>query len=51
MNGFWLFGLLSLLVWLVGWLVVFYGISTFVGYLMPKSFSYKQFYFKQLSLA
>ena len=24
--------------WLVGWLVGFYGISTFVGYLTPKSF-------------
>ena len=30
----------------------FYGISTFVGYLMPNSFLYKkQFYFKQFSLA
>ena len=29
----------------------FYGISTFVGYLMPNPFSYnKQFYFKQFSL-
>ena len=28
--------------WLVGWLVVrFYGISTFVGYLMPNPFLYK----------
>ena len=29
----------------------FYGISTFVGYLMPNSFLYKLFYFKQFSLA
>ena len=27
--------------WLVGWLVGFYGISTFVGYLMPNPFLYK----------
>ena len=26
---------------LFGWLVEFYGISTFVGYLMPNPFSYK----------
>ena len=26
---------------LVGWLVGFYGISTFVGYLMPNPFLYK----------
>ena len=26
--------------WLVGW--VFYGVSTFVGYLMPNSFLYKE---------
>ena len=33
-------------------LVWFYGISTVVGYLMPNLFyTYKQFYFKQLSLA
>ena len=25
---------------MVGWLVVVYGISTFVGYLMPNPFSY-----------
>ena len=25
----------------IGWLVAFYGISTFVGYLMPKPFLYK----------
>ena len=24
--------------WLVGWLVVFYGTSTFVGYLTPNPF-------------
>ena len=30
-------------------LVSFYGISTIVGYLMPNT--YKQFYFKQFSLA
>ena len=24
--------------WLVGWLLEFYGISPFVGYLMPNSF-------------
>ena len=37
---------------LVGWLVGFYGISTFVGYLMPIPFLYKnQFYFKQFRLA
>ena len=30
----------------------FYGISTFVGYLMPTPFLYiKQFYFKQFNLA
>ena len=29
-----------LVVWLVGWLG-FYGISTFVGYLMPSPFLYK----------
>ena len=29
----------------------FYGISAFVGYLMPNPFLYKQFYFKQLSSA
>ena len=28
--------------WLVGWLVRFYGISTFVGYLMPNPFLYKK---------
>ena len=28
--------------WLVGWLVGLYGISTFVGYLMPNPFLYKQ---------
>ena len=28
-------------IWLVGWLFGFYGISTFVGYLTPNSFSYK----------
>ena len=27
--------------WLVGWLVAFYGISTFVGYLTPNLFLYK----------
>ena len=33
-------------------LVWFYGISTIVGYLMPNPFyTYKQFYFKQFSLA
>ena len=33
-------------------LFVFYGISTFVGYLMQIHFyTNKQFYFKQLSLA
>ena len=37
--------------WLVGWLVGFYGISTFVGYLMPNLFLCKLFYFKQFSLA
>ena len=25
----------------IGWLVAFYGISTFVGYLMPNLFLYK----------
>ena len=36
-----------------GWLVGFYGISTFVGYLMPNplSFATNQFYFKLFSLA
>ena len=28
----------------------FYGISTFVSYLMPNPFLYKQFYFKHFSL-
>ena len=38
--------------WLVGWLVEFYGISTFGGYLMSNPFyTYNQFYFKQFSLA
>ena len=37
---------------LEGWLFGFYGISTFVGYLMPKDFyTNNQFYFQQLSLA
>ena len=37
---------------LIGWLVGFYGISTFVGYLTPKPFyANDQFYFKQFSLA
>ena len=27
--------------WLVSWLIGFYGISTFVGYLMPNPFLYK----------
>ena len=36
--------------WLVGWLVGFYGISTFVGSLMPNPFyTDNQFYFKQFS--
>ena len=36
----------------VGWLVWFYGISAFVGYLMPNPFSTNnQFYLKQFSLA
>ena len=36
----------------IGWLFGFYGISIFVGYLMPNPFLYKnQFYFKQFSLA
>ena len=40
--------ILELLVGLVG----FYGISTFVGYLMPNPFYVNnQFYFKQFSLA
>ena len=34
-----------------GWLVGFYGISTFEDYLMPNPFLYKEFYFKQFSLA
>ena len=28
--------------WLVGWLVGSYSISTFVGYLMPNPFLYKE---------
>ena len=36
------FGFVSNLSWLVGWLVEFYGIPTFVSYLMPNLFSYKQ---------
>ena len=27
--------------WLVGWLVGIYGISTFLGYLIPNPFLYK----------
>ena len=27
--------------WLVGWLFGFYGVSTFVGYLMPNPFLYE----------
>ena len=27
--------------WLVGWLVGIYGISTFIGYLMPNPFLWK----------
>ena len=34
----------------VGWLFGFYGISTFVGYLMS-FYTNNQFYFKQFSLA
>ena len=35
-----------------GWLVGFYGISTFLGYLMPNPFyAHSQFDFKQFSLA
>ena len=38
--------------WLVGWLVGFYGISIFVGYLMPNPFYVNsQLYLKQFSLA
>ena len=34
------------------WVVEFYGISTFVGYLMPNPFyTNNQFYFKHFSLA
>ena len=34
------------------WLFVFYGMSTFVGYLMPIPFyTNEQFYLKQFSLA
>ena len=41
-----------LTVYLVGWLVGFYELSTIVDYLMPNPFLYKnQFYFKQFSLA
>ena len=37
--------------WLVGWLDL-YGISTFVGHLMPNPFyTNNQFYFRQFSLA
>ena len=36
----------------IGWLVGFYRISTFDGYLMPNAFYMNnQFYFKQFSLA
>ena len=35
---------------LVGWLVGFYGISTFVGYLMPNPFLYKSVLFQTLSV-
>ena len=38
--------------WLVGWLVWFYGASTFIGYLTPSPFYVNnQLYFKQFSLA
>ena len=37
--------------WLVGWLVGFYGISTFVGYLTPNPFySNNQFYFNEYTV-
>ena len=36
--------------WLVGWLVGFYGILTFVGYLTSNPFSWKGKYFKQIFL-
>ena len=37
---------------MVGWLVDFYGISTFVGYLTTNPFyANSQFYIKQFSLA
>ena len=36
--------------WLVDWLFGFYGISTFVGYLMLNPFLCKYFYFKQFCL-
>ena len=37
---------------LVGWVVKFYGISTFVGYLTPNLFYVNnKFYLKQFSLA
>ena len=42
------------MVWLVGWLLGFYGISTVVGYLMPNPFLCKQtviFQTIQLSLS
>ena len=37
--------------WLVGWLVEFYGMSTFVGYLTPNPFLCREFYLKNFSLA
>ena len=45
------FGVIDFSLW-IGWLVGFYGISTFAGYFMPNHFyTNKQFYFKQFSLA
>ena len=37
----WLYHSLAELDWLVGWLFGCYGISIFVGYLMPNPFLYK----------
>ena len=41
----------ELIYFLFVYLLGFYGISTFGGYLMQNPFLYKQFYFKQFSLA
>ena len=37
--------------WLVGWFDVFYGMSTFVGYLTPNPFLWKSVLFKTIQFS